>query len=716
MKRVLKLTFVILFIILLNKESFSQRSQWSVANDGFWIERTQGSETKNFFGIGVWSNNWPQSTEACVRWPSKNEFTSAREIFNLMGIRYNLYTWNDCIAFPDWLTTVGSESVLLTGQGDISYRLRVGSGLNENGGVLGPVDQANMVANLYGSTLVNDAITDILSYSSASGAGSSDLMLFISDEPDRGFGNWHFKKETLSLFSNSDIVSDNNLVTYVDLGPVTGSNYLFQKYYDDCVLVGMLQCPSYPSNTLSSYGGFSHSYTLEIYNLIQTADYYKDTADILGVNSYSTTSRRPRNLGLYVKSIHQATNNKPVLPWIGVQCANYGDDWSNNEPPECTDGDLDFKYYKRIRAQAFSALINRSSGVMFYPERLTVSHKRWDEVLDIAKELNHYKYIIENGTIVSNSISSSSESITLKIDTLSFIFKLQYSDTSSVVEYYTDSNSTRKTLNYPKNLGFEQYADNSTGLSGNWKIWNVLDPDTDVRINTDTAKVKIGAKSLYLKDESNNGRVAVEQWFDIVPGLKYQVQAWNKAIAGYQRLIMQFYSNTGWIEEHQVVNGYVNPSSTPDWKLLKTQEVVAPPNATKIKLYIGTTYANYQSIPNEGYWDDVMVKIVGKGQTQTNVTKAVELVEEINTFKLNQNYPNPFNPQTTIDYSIAQSGHINIKVYNSLGQLVDLLVNGYKESGSYQVTFDGSNLSSGIYFYEIQSGNRVIRKRMTLIK
>lgn len=77
----------------------------------------------------------------------------------------------------------------------------------------------------------------------------------------------------------------------------------------------------------------------------------------------------------------------------------------------------------------------------------------------------------------------------------------------------------------------------------------------------------------------------------------------------------------------------------------------------------------------------------------------------ITDYSLSQNYPNPFNPVTTISYQIPTDGFVTLKVYDVLGKEVATLVNGQKLSGSYIVQFDGSNLSSGIYFYKISVGD-----------
>ena len=85
-------------------------------------------------------------------------------------------------------------------------------------------------------------------------------------------------------------------------------------------------------------------------------------------------------------------------------------------------------------------------------------------------------------------------------------------------------------------------------------------------------------------------------------------------------------------------------------------------------------------------------------------------------YALEQNYPNPFNPSTKINYSIPQSGLISLKVYDVLGNEIATLVNAEKPAGNYEVNFNASQLSSGIYFYKLQVGLFVETKKMILLK
>ena len=98
----------------------------------------------------------------------------------------------------------------------------------------------------------------------------------------------------------------------------------------------------------------------------------------------------------------------------------------------------------------------------------------------------------------------------------------------------------------------------------------------------------------------------------------------------------------------------------------------------------------------------------------TNVEKDISTIPLV--YLLNQNCPNPFNPTTNISYSIPQSANVTLKVYDLLGREVVELVNGEKNPGRYEVRFDGSNLTSGVYFYRLTAGSFSQTKKLMLIK
>jgi flagellar hook assembly protein FlgD len=91
------------------------------------------------------------------------------------------------------------------------------------------------------------------------------------------------------------------------------------------------------------------------------------------------------------------------------------------------------------------------------------------------------------------------------------------------------------------------------------------------------------------------------------------------------------------------------------------------------------------------------------------------------TFSLEQNYPNPFNSETTFRYNLGETSHIDISIYNEMGQLVCNLVDEKKESGHYTIKWDGSNnhgnsLGTGLYFIKIKTDKSVSVRKVLFIK
>jgi len=111
-------------------------------------------------------------------------------------------------------------------------------------------------------------------------------------------------------------------------------------------------------------------------------------------------------------------------------------------------------------------------------------------------------------------------------------------------------------------------------------------------------------------------------------------------------------------------------------------------------------------------WTDPSLKL--KYDTTVDVEKVSTEVPK--NFTLYQNYPNPFNPSATIRYEIPERSFITLKVFDVLGNEIASLVNEEKLAGSYEVKFEADRLSSGIYFYKLQSGNFIKTKKMLLLK
>lgn len=121
--------------------------------------------------------------------------------------------------------------------------------------------------------------------------------------------------------------------------------------------------------------------------------------------------------------------------------------------------------------------------------------------------------------------------------------------------------------------------------------------------------------------------------------------------------------------------------------------------------YSGSLSALYSFVLNT---KKVGVNIVTGAEHQGNTVPA--------NYILKQNYPNPFNPTTNIHFSIPKDGNVSLKIYDMLGNEITTYFNEFMKAGFYNVEFDGSKLSSGVYFYKLTAGNFSETKKMVLAK
>ena len=142
-----------------------------------------------------------------------------------------------------------------------------------------------------------------------------------------------------------------------------------------------------------------------------------------------------------------------------------------------------------------------------------------------------------------------------------------------------------------------------------------------------------------------------------------------------------------------------------------------PNNDVRFGDYIGVDYHKGRIVP---VWTDER----SGGTNQECYTGIISTPVNVNSisslipvkFELKQNYPNPFNPVTHLEFGISNSGFISLKIYDMMGKEIALLVNEKKNPGTYEVEFDGSSLSSGVYFYTLSADNFTETKSMILLK
>jgi hypothetical protein len=146
--------------------------------------------------------------------------------------------------------------------------------------------------------------------------------------------------------------------------------------------------------------------------------------------------------------------------------------------------------------------------------------------------------------------------------------------------------------------------------------------------------------------------------------------------------------------------------------------LIIPPNGSAIDTFrfapqtVGSVLGTMLFV-NNGLGTYDTLRVIGSGVTATT---GIAQDEAPSSFELKQNYPNPFNPSTIIAYAVPRSAYVSLRIFNTLGQEVDLLVNDQMSPGYYRVRWNASNVPSGIYFYRLQAGEFVETKKMVLLR
>ncbi len=212
--------------------------------------------------------------------------------------------------------------------------------------------------------------------------------------------------------------------------------------------------------------------------------------------------------------------------------------------------------------------------------------------------------------------------------------------------------------------------------------------------------------------------------------LKYYPDPDSETISGYIIDTKEINVNEGWNLIGSISEQILTASITSDPSGIVTSDFFE----------FQGTYAKTDSIqPGRGYWvkvDQAGTLILSSETKYKNSNAFIKIVptSELppappdsygmistnqtvpNEFVIFNNYPNPFNPSTSIKYGIPEASHVQLSVFNTLGQRVALLVDEKQGTGYHEVTFDGSRLTSGMYFYRLQAGNLTGVKKMSLVK
>ena len=237
-----------------------------------------------------------------------------------------------------------------------------------------------------------------------------------------------------------------------------------------------------------------------------------------------------------------------------------------------------------------------------------------------------------------------------------------------------------------------------------------------------------------------------ENWHHISEGKDLPYRWVTRVIADpvNKRTVYITYSGLRWVDPQPHIFKSTDRGTT--WQNISNNLPDSPINAIAIDLrdnkivYIGSDVGVYYSRNSGEEWmplgkgipivpindmkihptaNYLAVGTHGRGIYKFDLNQITQIEEEHKLptdFVLYQNYPNPFNPSTTIKYALKNSSNVILKVYDMLGREVKTLVHQKQSAGNYIVHFDASELSSGNYFYTLQSGKKKEVKKMTLIK
>jgi hypothetical protein len=231
----------------------------------------------------------------------------------------------------------------------------------------------------------------------------------------------------------------------------------------------------------------------------------------------------------------------------------------------------------------------------------------------------------------------------------------------------------------------------------------------DIDIKVDTSGSPYGPQVLVFVLQSNNGIAAFRtRW--IPPPV--QLESFTAVLEGDDALLTWMVAsetnNTGWHVQRSFDGGF-------RWEDLT---FVAGRGSTQE----GATYTHRDALTSTHHAiGSAAYRIVQQDADGTQSTSHIVEVQfdaslATNGFVLHQNHPNPFNPNTTIGFTLRETGFVTLKVFNQMGEQIATLFNESRDAGVHNVTFDASTLPSGTYIYQISVDGRMQQKKMVLMK
>lgn len=599
----LKISWLLVIIwVSSSSSSIAQQHQIIVLPESdeahFMHQITAEGDTIRFFGLGIYidllHNKYFQAYDfRHNRIPDDNLFNSLTSAYNLIYARF-AYT-GPMVRRPAFYDSLTKDNAFVMGAGHLPWYLRYNYAADGNE-LLSKTDQATLAQRID-----RDAFRNIFKELNDF-AGESNLIINLLDEPERGGygGSWFYTRETLQLMY--ELGREHGLVS-LGLGPVGNA----QGGGTGNKLTWSLENPSpwfrNPSQRTIRRTSSSWQQILD-----KMLTYYDGTYDIIYLNSYAFQIADPSRTGAIVREMlkHPTINNaKPVLPWISTENFRYGD---RN------------RAISNIRRQSFSSIANQAAGIMFYPDTRVEGTDQYDETLweaslDLVKELNFFRPVLERGKIVQNSVSGNQEWIHYEYKGNEFLFLVNHDEKSvrvpisgnveiegweSGVWHRAKGEDAFNRFQFPLNLTF--FDEKTT-----FKLTEENIDENRVKVESSMSKIGLNALRMTQIPEQDNIEMATK--IGVIPGVSYEFSAWTygcEASDPYLEIVI--YAGNEMIQKSESTSIKEDDADgcPTGWKKLSITSQQIPSNATKIEIKLGVRGSK---LPSTTWFDDINLRM-----------------------------------------------------------------------------------------------------------